>query len=256
MLSVLNIRLAARIPLLAKSATCHVARPNLAFRPPTRSFWSSTHVEEPPKPPVTKIEVEGVKPEKKKRATKAKAGEKKPKRVVIPKEARPPKGPSSPYIIFFKDQIEEMGIVGKDTLMAMAVKAGENWRALSDEEKATYTTRYRAERDKYKEELGEWFKQADPSTVRELNKKAKRKLRAPKLPGEPRRPPTAFFLYLQERRDQQTSIDNAIAMRDIAIEAGKGWRDMTAEQKTPYKERFNRMLEEYFKKKAAYSSSE
>lgn len=191
---------------------------------------------------------------------------------------RPPKRPAAPYVLFYKEFLKGYErITSSDSLIASAVAGGQAWRALSDVQKAvskvhmhSHTSRFpisqkrsvdlnitqtyidlaKTKHEEHKVAVAEWYNQADPKTIAQLNKEAGKrtpKLRKPKSPDHIPRPMTSFLLfvnvlipifpyfanmlgslrYLSERRGEGV-VGSAPA---VARDTGEMWNSMTTEQK-------------------------
>ncbi|CAN8316181.1 unnamed protein product [Cochlearia groenlandica] len=93
--------------------------------------------------------------------------------------------------------------------------------------------------------------------IRQKKKKKKKKKKDTKLHGKmPKKPPTAFFYYLQDFRKQyQEQNPEVKSMREIGKTCGEKWQTMTFEEKVKYydiatekREEFHREMTEYTKR--------
>ncbi|XP_024995218.1 high mobility group B protein 7 [Cynara cardunculus var. scolymus] len=82
-----------------------------------------------------------------------------------------------------------------------------------------------------------------PSTGKEQSAK---KVKKQKDPSKPKKPPTAFFLFMEEFRVtfKAANPDNK-KVSVVAKEGGEKWRSMTEEEKKPYTERAAELKEDY-----------
>ncbi|XP_074575774.1 HMG1/2-like protein [Curcuma longa] len=87
-------------------------------------------------------------------------------------------------------------------------------------------------------------------------KKAKRG-KAAKDPNKPKRPPSAFFVFLEEFRKefQQQNPDNK-KVAVVSKACGDKWKSMSESEKAPYVEKAAKRKEEYQKQIAAYNQKQ
>ncbi|KAK9153285.1 hypothetical protein Sjap_000765 [Stephania japonica] len=77
-------------------------------------------------------------------------------------------------------------------------------------------------------------------------------------PNKPKKPPTAFFYFLEDfRKEYQEQNPDVKSMRDIGKACGEKWKTMTYEDKVKYydiatekRAEFDQAMAEYLKKKA------
>ncbi|XP_001633812.2 high mobility group protein B1 [Nematostella vectensis] len=119
----------------------------------------------------------------------------------------------------------------------VAKLAGEEWKKLNDEQKKPYVAKAEADKQRYLKEAGK----NDPK----------------KDPDKPKRPPTAYFLFLAAFRKEMAGK----ALEDgkkIPSLAGERWREMSDEDKKPYtiqeaeeRNKYEKVMEEWRKKEKA-----
>ncbi|XP_052185759.1 high mobility group B protein 7-like isoform X1 [Diospyros lotus] len=91
------------------------------------------------------------------------------------------------------------------------------------------------------------------STAEPNPKKAKKEKKG-KDPNAPKRPPTAFFLFMDEfRKTYKEANPDCKSVSMVAKEGGEKWKSMTDEVKKPYMDRAAELKEEY--KKALQSEN-
>ena len=73
-----------------------------------------------------------------------------------------------------------------------------------------------------------------------------------KDPDAPKRPPTAFFLYAQTRRDAIKRAHKGAGVTEIARELGKEWRSLSDAKKDKFYAKAEKEKEKYLVKKAKY----
>ncbi|TFK97689.1 hypothetical protein BDV98DRAFT_607385 [Pterulicium gracile] len=175
-----------------------------------------------------------------KKVVKKKKPAKKPEEVKfkLTKEMMPPKKPGSPFV-FYVAKVRADSPKAETTKEGaeIMVKAGEQWRALSDAEKAPYCAEHEAALAKYTLARDEWWRNADKSLVRVINEKrmAKKKpkmtsKRAPgdKYPGSP----YSFFISHQIRTSTLTSGGSKSVFR----EGGELWKSLPDKEKAHWQD--------------------
>ncbi|XWS39622.1 hypothetical protein CRYUN_Cryun18bG0070900 [Craigia yunnanensis] len=86
-----------------------------------------------------------------------------------------------------------------------------------------------------------------PSST-EPNPKKLKKLKKGKDPNAPKRPPTAFFLFMDDfRKSYKEANPDAKGVTGVAKEGGEKWRSMSEEEKKPYFEKAAELKAEYEK---------
>ncbi|KAB2013770.1 hypothetical protein ES319_D09G179300v1 [Gossypium barbadense] len=82
----------------------------------------------------------------------------------------------------------------------------------------------------------------DRSSIR----KAKREKKAKKDPNKPKRPPSAFFVFLEEFRTPfKKENPNVKAVSAVGKAAGEMWKSMSEEEKGPYEVKAQKRKVEY-----------
>ncbi|CAI0416455.1 unnamed protein product, partial [Linum tenue] len=79
-------------------------------------------------------------------------------------------------------------------------------------------------------------------------KRAKKEKRAAKDPNKPKRPPTAFFIFIGAfRKEYKEANPDSRDVKKIAKEAGEKWKSMTDEEKKPYLDKAAQLKAEHGK---------
>ncbi|KAK6931779.1 High mobility group box domain [Dillenia turbinata] len=87
------------------------------------------------------------------------------------------------------------------------------------------------------------------------NSNKKRKLRKIKDPNMPKRPPTAFFVFMDEfRKSYKEANPDSKNVSAVSKEAGEKWRNMSEEEKKPYLDKAAELKAEYDKAMEAYNA--
>uniref|UniRef100_M1CDE7 DNA-binding protein MNB1B n=1 Tax=Solanum tuberosum TaxID=4113 RepID=M1CDE7_SOLTU len=80
-------------------------------------------------------------------------------------------------------------------------------------------------------------KPAAKSREKSTEPKAKRE-KKPKNPNAPKRPPTAFFVFMDDfRQEFKAANPDCKSVSTVAKEGGEKWKSMTDEEKKPYQEK-------------------
>ncbi|KAK3158699.1 hypothetical protein QOZ80_2AG0140450 [Eleusine coracana subsp. coracana] len=71
--------------------------------------------------------------------------------------------------------------------------------------------------------------------------------------GKPKRPPSAFFVFMSEfRQEYQAQNPNNKSVANVSKAAGEKWRSMSEEEKAPYQEKAGQKKQDYEKSKANF----
>ncbi|KAL5264743.1 hypothetical protein ACHWQZ_G005724 [Mnemiopsis leidyi] len=76
-------------------------------------------------------------------------------------------------------------------------------------------------------------------------KKTKAQRKAERDPNKPKKPPTAYFLWLGVNRANIKDKNPGITVTEIAKKAGEMWRNLDADEKQEFEDKANKMKEEY-----------
>nr|AFK37944.1 unknown [Lotus japonicus] len=97
-----------------------------------------------------------------------------------------------------------------------------------------------------------------PSSKEPKAKRAKtEKAKKVEDPNQPKRPPTAFFVFLDDfRKEFKEANPGSKDVKRVGKEGGEKWRAMTDEEKKPYLEKVAELKEEYEKAMANYNAAE
>ncbi|PON51169.1 High mobility group box domain containing protein [Parasponia andersonii] len=94
---------------------------------------------------------------------------------------------------------------------------------------------------------------ADNSSKR----KAKKEKRAKKDPNKPKRPPSAFFVFLEEfRKEFKKDNPNVKAVSAVGKAGGERWKSLTEAEKAPYEAKAAKRKTEYEKQLRAYNKKQ
>jgi hypothetical protein len=112
---------------------------------------------------------------------------------------------------------------------------GSAWAALTADDKQTYTDKAKAAKKAFDAEYKTWHSGLDAATIEAIEASTGKKLAIPggkkgkaqaerERPGNPGRPLTAFFEYMNEFRHGEGT---GLPMTDLARQAGEQWRSMS-----------------------------
>ncbi|ODN89656.1 hypothetical protein L198_06344 [Cryptococcus wingfieldii CBS 7118] len=184
------------------------------------------------------------------------------KPVARPKsKLHPPKQAPSAWQLFFADELARAkalepppdtspgGTVHphKFNVANMAKEAGQNYANLSAERKAYYAEKVKIAREQHAKALQAWQATLTPEDVRLENlfraqqrKEGKSRKGNIKDPNAPKKPLSAYFLFLKAIRENQEIRDQvwgeAVATTKQSILAAEKWRNLTDLEKKPYLE--------------------
>jgi hypothetical protein len=104
------------------------------------------------------------------------------------------------------------------------------------------------------------------ATKEEATTKSKRKSKKDKDPNRPKKAPTSYILWLKDNRQQiikdhftdedgNLTIEGKENVSKVGAKAGEIWRELSDEDKEPYKTKSLELQEQYKRDKEAYESS-
>eukprot|EP01062_Namystynia_karyoxenos_P077868 TRINITY_DN7935_c0_g1_i1.p1 TRINITY_DN7935_c0_g1~~TRINITY_DN7935_c0_g1_i1.p1 ORF type:complete len:233 (+),score=117.72 TRINITY_DN7935_c0_g1_i1:92-700(+) len=162
-----------------------------------------------------------------------------------------PKRPASAYLLFVNHNRETIANeLGTKAPPAIAKSAGERWAVLGEEDKAVYQNQAKDLKEKYDAEMEKFKKTDDYQRYVEAKKEVKtakaakqadkrdreeaekpKKAKRVRAEGEPKRPQTAFFLWLNAEGRAQAKVKNPSAsIGEVGKIAGDIWKDMADKQ--------------------------
>ncbi|XP_023545143.1 high mobility group B protein 1-like [Cucurbita pepo subsp. pepo] len=88
-----------------------------------------------------------------------------------------------------------------------------------------------------------------------IKRPTKKELKALKDPNKPKRPPSAFFVFLEEfRQEYKRENPNVKAVSAVGKAGGQRWQSLTHDEKAPYEAKAAKRKAEYEKLMRAYDS--
>ncbi|OJT05353.1 Mismatch-binding protein cmb1 [Trametes pubescens] len=160
---------------------------------------------------------------------------------------RPPKLAPSAWQLYFTDWIQRhQASSSKKLNVAQAAKeAGQEYAKLSDEEKEPYRRRSLEAKEARERELNAYMRTLTPEDIKRENQYRTAQRKAGKSrkgnlkdPNAPKKPLSAYFMFLQRIRSdpelvQEVFGDETETTKQSVLAAGK-WRSMTDEQRKPF----------------------
>ncbi|KAG5648844.1 hypothetical protein DXG03_000193 [Asterophora parasitica] len=166
---------------------------------------------------------------------------------VLKSVLRPPKLAPSAWQLYFTDWIQKQQASGTRKLnVAQAAKeAGQEYACLTNEEKEPYKRRSQAAKEARERELAAYMRTLTPDDIKRENafraaqrKAGKSRKSNIKDPNAPKKPLSAYFMFLQRIRA------NPLLVRDIfgeetettkqSVLAAAKWRSMTDAERQPF----------------------
>eukprot|EP00252_Welwitschia_mirabilis_P014207 TRINITY_DN3127_c0_g1_i1.p1 TRINITY_DN3127_c0_g1~~TRINITY_DN3127_c0_g1_i1.p1 ORF type:complete len:144 (-),score=42.65 TRINITY_DN3127_c0_g1_i1:279-710(-) len=94
-------------------------------------------------------------------------------------------------------------------------------------------------------------------TEKQMKRKANKEKKLKKDPNKPKRPPSPFFVFLNEFRVQyMKDHPNTKAVSVVGKAAGEKWKSMSEADKVPYVAKAEKLKGEYEKKMTAYNNKD
>ncbi|XP_012087872.1 high mobility group B protein 1 isoform X2 [Jatropha curcas] len=92
---------------------------------------------------------------------------------------------------------------------------------------------------------------------RSSKQKAKREKKAKKDPNKPKRPPSAFFVFLEEfRKTFKKENPHVTAVSAVGKAGGEKWKSMSPAEKAPYEAKAAKKKDDYGKLMNAYNKKQ
>ncbi|KAL5552367.1 hypothetical protein UlMin_002543 [Ulmus minor] len=192
---------------------------------------------------------------------------KKEKKKGCPEKKRP----SSPYVLWCKDQWNEIKKENPEAeFKEISIILGAKWKNVSAEEKKPYEEKYQAEKEAYLQIMAKEKREAEAMKLLEEDNKQKtamelleqylqfkkeaekdnKKIKKEKDPLKPKQPMSAFFLFTNERRADLVAEKKSVT--EISKITGEEWKNMSEEQKRPYEEEAKKNKEKYMEEMGVY----
>ncbi|XP_030549679.1 high mobility group B protein 6 [Rhodamnia argentea] len=182
------------------------------------------------------------------------------------------KRPSPPYILWCKDQWNE---IKKDNPEAefkeISNILGTKWKSVTAEEKKPYEEKYQTEKAAYLQIIAKEKREAEAMKLleeehkqrtamdlldqylqfkQEAEKKENKKTKKEKDPLKPKQPMSAFFLFSNERRAALLAESKTVL--EVAKITGEEWKNMSEKKRRPYEEMAKKNKEKYMEEMEGY----
>jgi len=188
----------------------------------------------------------------KKPGAKAKA---KSKGIALPPPpANLPKKPPTGFFLYLSEQ-------RSSGTSATPAKMTDAWRELKAEGQKKYMDEAAAKQRQYEKDMKEFTKSADGKKYLRLRAAAEKKNRietakrkflgAEDAPKEPKRPPSAYFLFVQETRSKLPPGK----IGEVARQLTSMWQNLNPEEKKVYEDKTEELKKQYEKDMAEYKNS-
>ncbi|KAG1742588.1 hypothetical protein EDD22DRAFT_958918 [Suillus occidentalis] len=276
MLSLFARHLASNLPVLRNNVLPSSALTSSAFAATRRTFFTTRRIQLPAAASkgastttTKKTTAKKAAPKKAKVTAKAKSkpkstatDEKTVKRSTprrVPKSERPPLRPLTAYFVFFLEQLKnrKADMNSMTDTRNLASQCSAIWKNFTIAEKQPYYDEAAILKKQYEEKQDEYWKTASSKTVREINARriheGRQKIHRPQQERASKRPKGPYMRFWDDFR--QTGDARAIleagttptgnAIVNIAREAGQRWRAMSASDKAPYMEAFQKARTEW-----------
>lgn len=278
MLSLFARHIASHLPVLRTNVLSSSVLTASAFVATRRTFFTTRRIQLPAaasKSASTPAKKTAKKTTKKTTATKAapkkakatKEAKSKPKSKAIPKKTverpppkrvpkseQPPSRPPNGYLLFFSRLVQGRRNDIKTAMdtQDLAKEAATMWNGFTLAEKQPYYNEVEVLKKQYEEKLDEYWKSASPKTLREINARRKHdgrnKIHRPHQENHYKRPKGPFFRFIEHFRqsdDGRTIQEAGVTATgrgavNVAREAGVRWRAMSASDKAPYVEAYQK----------------
>jgi hypothetical protein len=155
------------------------------------------------------------------------------------KDANAPKRPLSAYIIYCQEQREMLKKKNPDLKATeLTSQLGNMWKSLSDDKKKQYMTKHEKERERYQREMKDY---SPPQREEEEDKKSRRKSKKDVSSSRPKRAPSAYIIFCQDKRAEVKEKNPSFGPKEITSKLGELWRELDVETKAQYSRRSKEM---------------
>jgi len=186
-----------------------------------------------------------------------------------PKDKNAPKRPQSAYFLYLSERRTQLKTSDPDKKVTEVSKLiGQEWKKLTDEAKKPYAAKAIEEKTKYDNKLEEYQKSSqyreyqeqlktmDGSDDEDNEPTTKKRTKRLKDTNAPKKPQSAYFFFLGERRPQVKKEHPDQKITEIAKTLGAEWRELSASEKKKWEEKAAVAKAEYEKKLEAYKKTD
>lgn len=186
--------------------------------------------------------------------------------MVKLKDENAPKRPLSGYFTWMGENREayKEKFNGKIAFKEITKKLAEGWKALSDDERATYNKTSQAAMKEWKVKFAEYKKTPEYAAFQEkkeaadAGKKFKMK-KFKKDPNQPKRPATGFFMYLADMREEVKASfppEDRNKVTEITKVISTKWKELGEDGQNVYKARSAKAKKEWDEKMVEYKKTD
>ena len=170
-----------------------------------------------------------------------------------------PKRPMGAFFFYLRDASVTIKVENPEMdPKQVASEAGCRWVAMSDSEKQPFAEQAAKAKEEYTQAVEEYVAdrmKLDAMEDKQIRGEAVVRDRWAEL-GMPKRPMTAFFLYVGDARPTIKAENPNMAVKDIPAEAGRRWVAMSDSEKQPFAEQAAKAYEEYKKAMKEYEANQ
>ncbi|XP_020224365.1 high mobility group B protein 13 [Cajanus cajan] len=181
------------------------------------------------------------------------------------------KRPSPPYILWMKDQWNEIKKTNPEAeFKETSNMLGAKWKTVSAEEKKPYEEKYQAEKEAYLQVVAKEKRESEAMRLLEEEQKQKtamelleqymqfkqeaenkgKKNKKEKDPLKPKHPMSAYFMFTNDRRPALAAENKT--MLEVTQITAEEWKKMIDDERRPYEEMAKRNKEKYVLEMEAY----
>eukprot|EP00445_Apocalathium_hangoei_P033960 CAMPEP_0203961734 /NCGR_PEP_ID=MMETSP0359-20131031/92096_1 /ASSEMBLY_ACC=CAM_ASM_000338 /TAXON_ID=268821 /ORGANISM="Scrippsiella Hangoei, Strain SHTV-5" /LENGTH=201 /DNA_ID=CAMNT_0050896705 /DNA_START=62 /DNA_END=667 /DNA_ORIENTATION=+ len=179
-------------------------------------------------------------------------------------ELSEPTRPQSSYWIWLSENRADLTKeAGPGSVALVAKLGGQKWKAMSDVAKKPFEAKAAVAKQEYEKKMAEFVAAGGVKGKRKAEKAAKKtggeskkaKKDARAASGQPKRPPSGYWLYVTEKRESFEKEAGSKKGPVIAKMAGAKWKAMSDAQKKPYEDQAKKARDEYTKAVAEWKAS-
>lgn len=178
------------------------------------------------------------------------------------KDPNAPKRPTSAYFAWAadnRDKVIKTMPVGY-SVGELGKAQGLAWKKVDEETKKKYQEEYEKKAETYKKLMNAYKQTTDYANFEKQKKEHKvqavQKTKFRKDENAPKRPMTAYFLWMADNRATVAAKHVGEPAKVITKELGQMWKSVSDEDKKPYEEKAKAAKEEHAKALAKYKESE
>merc|ERR1712173_561795 len=138
---------------------------------------------------------------------------------------------------------------------------GEAWKKVSQKEKDAYQKQYEEAKTKFEKDM-EAFKAAGGEVAKGIRaqrseKRKEKEGKKKKDPNAPKRPQSAYSVFMSENREAilKSLPAGASPITDVAKKAGEQWKALSAAAKKPFEKKAEKQKAEYLKAMEEYKKT-